>query len=66
MNYLDENYQVTLVTCNVCNGDREVECCQGHMCPGTKMCYACDGKGQRLSDSDRKLKAALKKLMEYK
>jgi hypothetical protein len=66
MNYLDENYQVTLVTCDKCGGTGEVECCNGHMCPGTTKCHVCDGKGKRLSDGDRKLKKALEKLMEYR
>lgn len=55
-----------LIKCKECNGTGEVYCCGGHMCPGTKTCYACDGKGQQLSKADKKLKEKLSKLMEYK
>ena len=57
---------MTLVKCKTCNGTGEVACCGGHMCPGTKECYDCDGKGKRLSEKDRKQKEKLMKLMEYK
>lgn len=57
---------MTLVKCKTCNGTGEVECCGGHMCPGTKQCPDCDGKGKHLSEKDRKQKQKLMKLMEYK
>lgn len=55
-----------LLTCTKCEGTGYVDCCRGHMCPGTKKCYDCDGKGKVLSEKDRKEKEKLKKLMEYK
>ena len=55
-----------LIKCKKCKGTGEVACCGGHMCPGTKECFDCNGKGMRLSDKDRKEKAKLQKLMEYK
>lgn len=63
MNLLEE---VKLVKCKICKGKGEVECCRGHMCPGTKTCDDCDGKGVRLSEKDRAKKKLLERLMEYK
>ncbi len=55
-----------LETCRECEGTGKVDCCNGHMCPGTTKCYTCGGKGKVLSKKDRELKAQLEKLMEYK
>ncbi len=55
-----------LVPCDACKGTGEVACCGGHMCPGTKECGDCGGKGKRLSEEDRKRKEELEKLLEYK
>lgn len=55
-----------LIKCKSCNGSGIVECCNGHMCPGDKQCFDCNGKGQVLSEKDRKKKEELKKLLEYK
>lgn len=55
-----------LIKCKKCNGSGEVDCCNGHMCPGTKTCFDCEGKGKVLSRQDRKKKELLLKLMEYK
>lgn len=55
-----------LEKCKECDGTGRVECCNGHMCPGTKECYDCEGKGKVLSKKDRKRKEELMKLLEYK
>ncbi len=55
-----------LVKCKECDGTGIVDCCGGHMCPGTKTCRACDGRGKQLSKADKKLKEKLSKLLEYK
>jgi len=57
---------VKLEQCPECEGDGVVDCCGGHMCPGTRECWTCDGKGKVLSKEDRKRKEELKKLLEYK
>lgn len=55
-----------LETCPSCNGSGEQECCDGHMCPGTRACRRCDGRGEVLSKEDAELKKNIKKLMEYR
>lgn len=55
-----------LERCESCEGTGEVECCRSHMCPGTKKCFDCDGKGKVLTAKYKKLKNKLLKLMEYK
>lgn len=57
---------MTLIKCVTCAGTGPVECCGGHMCPGKKDCYDCNGKGKRLSDKDRLRKKELEELMRYK
>lgn len=54
-----------LIKCKECEGSGEVDCCHGHMCPGTKRCPSCKGKKKVLSEKDRKIKLKLQKLMEY-
>lgn len=54
-----------LEQCPECKGDGVVDCCGGHMCPGTRECWTCGGKGKVLSKEDRKRKEKLKKLMKY-
>lgn len=50
-----------LVHCKECDGEGRVECCREHMCPGTRKCYNCDGKGKHLSEKLRELKELLEK-----
>lgn len=57
---------MTLEECKRCKGTGEEYCCGGHMCPGTKECGGCNGKGKVLSEEDRKRKEELIKLLEYK
>lgn len=55
-----------LVKCKKCNGTGEVDCCNGHMCPGFRECFDCNGKGKQLSKKDKKLKALAEKLKDYR
>lgn len=55
-----------LVKCKKCNGTGEVACCGGHMCPGMKECFDCNGKGKQLSKEDKKLKAKAERLKDYR
>lgn len=55
-----------LVKCKKCEGTGKVPCCGGHMCPGVTECFDCNGKGKQLSPKDKKLKAKLEKLKNYR
>lgn len=55
-----------LIECPECKGSKEQECCNGHMCPGTKSCSSCSGMGKVLTERARQLQEKLKVLLNYK
>lgn len=55
-----------LVKCKICRGAGTIVCCNGHMCPGFKQCFDCNGKGKQLSEKDKKILAQAEKLKGYR